>query len=66
MTGTRVKVAASSMRVALWGIVGLFGLASCTGCVVVGASSRGGFFLWPGGVGLLVLILLVMLILRRR
>ncbi len=37
-----------------------------TGCVVVGASSRGGFFIWPGGLGLLVLILLVVFLLRRR
>lgn len=44
----------------------LAGLGSLTGCVVVGASSRGGFFVWPGGVGLVVLILLVLLVLRRR
>lgn len=36
------------------------------GCVVVGASSRGGFFVWPGGLGLLVLLLAVVFLLRRR
>ncbi len=37
-----------------------------TGCVVVGASSRGGFFIWPGGLGLVVVIVIVALLLRRR
>ena len=44
-------------------------LALCgglSGCVVVGASSRGGFFIWPGGLGLLLMIVLVVLLLRRR
>ncbi len=44
-------------------------LALCgglSGCVVVGASSRGGFFIWPGGLGLLLVIALVVLLLRRR
>ncbi len=44
-------------------------LALCgglSGCVVVGASSRGGFFIWPGGLGLLLMIALAVLLLRRR
>lgn len=36
------------------------------GCVVIGGSSRGGFFLWPGGLGLLFLIFLFVLLTRRR
>lgn len=36
------------------------------GCVVVGASSRGGFFLWPGGFGLLFILVIVFLLMRRR
>ncbi|MEP7342540.1 MAG: hypothetical protein ABI977_32735 [Acidobacteriota bacterium] len=35
-------------------------------CVGVGYSSRGGWFVWPGGVGLLVVIIIVVLLLRRR
>jgi hypothetical protein len=42
------------------------GLLSMTGCVMFGASSSGGFFIWPGGLGLLVMILLVVWLLRRR
>ena len=43
-------------------------MASCslTGCLMVGGSSRGGFFIWPGSIGLLVIILIVSLLLRRR
>ena len=44
----------------------LMAASALCGCVVVGASSRGGFFIWPGGLGLVVLILLVVLALRRR
>ena len=36
------------------------------GCVVIGASSRGGFFIWPGGLGLLLLVVVLALVLRRR
>ena len=35
-------------------------------CVAVGYSSGGGWFIWPGGLGLLVIILLVFFLLRRR
>jgi FtsH-binding integral membrane protein len=47
----------------------LTGLALCTsltGCVVVGASSSGGWFIFPGGIGLILMILLVLFLLRRR
>ena len=37
-----------------------------SGCVVAGGSSRGGWFIWPGGFGLLLLILIVLFVLRRR
>jgi len=37
-----------------------------TGCVVVGATSRGGFVIWPTGFWLVVMILLVVWMLRRR
>jgi hypothetical protein len=35
-------------------------------CVGVGYSSRGGWFVWPGGIGLLIVIIVVVLLLRRR
>ena len=39
---------------------------SCTGCLVAGYSSTGGAFIWPGGLGLLVVVILAILLLRRR
>ena len=47
----------------------LSGFASANllqGCVMVGYSSRGGFFVWPGGLGLLLLLLVLWLLLRPR
>ena len=40
-------------------LVALALCAGLTGCVVIGGSSRGGFFLWPGGLGLLLMIVLL-------
>ena len=37
-----------------------------TGCLVLGGSSRGGFFIFPGSLGLVLLIVIVALLLRRR
>ena len=45
---------------------GLLVCASLTGCLVAGYSSSGGAFIWPGGLGLVVVILLVVFLLRRR
>ena len=39
---------------------------SFSSCVGVGYSSRGGWFVWPGGCGLLVIILLILFLSRRR
>lgn len=39
---------------------------SQSSCVAVGYSSGGGWFIWPGGLGLLVLIIVVILLVRRR
>ena len=48
-------------------LLGGFGAANLlSGCVMVGYSSRGGFFVWPGGLGLLLLLLLLWLLLRPR
>jgi hypothetical protein len=37
-----------------------------SGCVVVGWSSAGGGFIWPGGLGLVLMVLLVVWLVRRR
>ncbi|WP_236657650.1 hypothetical protein [Acidisarcina polymorpha] len=38
-----------------------------TGCMVVGGySSGGGWFLWPGGLGVVSMILLILFVMRRR
>ncbi len=60
------KLKRKDVRAALSAVAGLLSLVSLSGCVMVGASSRGGFFVWPGGLGLVVLILLVLFVLRRR
>ena len=41
-------------------------LLTQTGCVAVGYRSGGGWFVWPGGLGLVVMVLLVLFLLRRR
>ena len=41
-------------------------LSTLTGCLMIGGSSRGGFFIFPGGIGLVVIIVIVALLLRRR
>ncbi len=45
--------------------VATFACTTLTGCFVAGVSSGGGFFIWPGSIGLLV-ILLIFFLLRRR
>jgi hypothetical protein len=36
-------------------------------CIMVGGySNRGGWFFWPGGLGILLLIVVVLLLARRR
>ena len=38
----------------------------CTGCMVVGYRSGGGWFVWPGGFGLILLVLAILFFMRRR
>ena len=47
-------------------LAGLCAALSLTGCLMVGGSSRGGFFIFPGGLGLVVIIVVIALLLRRR
>jgi len=57
-------------RVARCGVVlgtALLLAGTLTGCIVVGVSNRGGWFMWPRGFGLLfVFAILLILLLRRR
>ena len=39
---------------------------SLCGCLVAGVSSNGGAFIWPGGLGMLVILALIFFLLRRR
>ena len=48
------------------GVVGMLFFLPLVGCVVAGVSSSGGAFIWPGGAGLLVILLVLFLLLRRR
>lgn len=45
--------------------------ASClvlglSGCLIVGYSSRGGAFIWPGGIGFIIMLLILFFLLRAR
>jgi hypothetical protein len=44
----------------------LLGLPLLSGCIVGGVSSSGRGFIWPGGFGLVLILLLVIFLLRRR
>ena len=39
---------------------------SLSGCLVAGYSSSGGSYIWPGGLGLIVILLLAFFFLRGR
>src|SRR5678815_2549079 len=45
--------------------IALLLVLSQSSCIAVGYSSNGGWLLWPGGLGLILLIIVVVLILRR-
>lgn len=45
--------------------IGLTLASTCMGCMMAGYSSSGGMFMFPG-IGLIVLVLVVLLVLRRR
>ncbi len=56
----------STLRSAALGICALLMCSMLSGCVVAGVSSTGGAFIWPGGLGLLVIVLVVLFLMRRR
>jgi hypothetical protein len=41
-------------------------MLTLSGCIAVGYTSSGGWFIWPGGLALLLVILFVVFLLRRR
>jgi len=55
----------SAIRMGALVALGLIFAETLTGCLVAGYSSTGGFFLWPGSIGLVVVLLLLFLLLRR-
>ncbi len=61
-----VKRLRRRIEAALLLLMGLVATCTVSGCLMVGGSSRGGFFIFPGSVGLIVIIAIVALVLRRR
>jgi hypothetical protein len=47
-------------------LAALLATLELSGCMVAGYSSGGGWFVWPGSLGLLVIILVIVLLMRRR
>ena len=48
-------------------LLGLCSLAPLSGCLMVGGySSRGGWFIWPGSFGFILVLLLLFFLLRGR
>ena len=48
-------------------ILAVLMLLTQTACIVGGYSNRGGWFLWPGGLlGLLIVVAVLFLLMRRR
>jgi hypothetical protein len=43
-----------------------FATTGLSGCLVAGYSSGGGRFVWPGSLGLIVIVLLIVFLVRRR
>ena len=54
------------MKKAIFVFLTLLLTLSTSSCIGVGYSSRGGWFVWPGSCGLLVIILLIVFLTRRR
>jgi hypothetical protein len=45
---------------------GLLLAGMLSGCLVIGVSNRGGWFIWPRGFGFLLILVLLVFLLRRR
>jgi hypothetical protein len=59
------KATTPVVKVCFVTVAGLFAAIALSGCLVAGVSSNGAF-IWPGGTGLLLLVLLAFLLMRRR
>lgn len=57
---------ASLLRSASLALCSLWACSLLSGCIVAGVSSSGGGFIWPGGLGLVVIVLVVLWMMRRR
>jgi hypothetical protein len=47
-------------------VAACFATLELSGCLVAGYSSGGGWFVWPGSLGLVVIVLLIVFLVRRR
>ena len=54
------------LRQLLLALLSLAPSTAMAGCVIVGRSSGGHWFFWPGGLGLLVMTLAILWMVRRR
>jgi hypothetical protein len=61
-TGSKRSLAATVGMAGGWLMVA----SLLSGCVAVGYSSGGGWFIWPGGLGLLLVVVVIVMLLRRR
>ncbi|MGI4853804.1 MAG: hypothetical protein ACRYF4_07145 [Janthinobacterium lividum] len=56
----------NTARVLSSACLGLISCSALSGCLVAGFSSSGGAFIWPGGLGLVFMLLVVLWFLLRR
>lgn len=57
---------ADAARILCVALLGLISCSALSGCLVAGFSSSGGGFIWPGGLGLVFMLLVVLWFLLRR
>ncbi len=63
----QVKNLRKALRIVCAAIAGFGACSMLSGCLIMGYSSSGAGFIWPGGLGLLVLLgLLLWLVVRHR
>ena len=62
-----VSPSSNAVRVMCAAILGLVPCSLLSGCLIAGFSSGSGGFIWPGGLGLLLMLgLLLWMVLRHR